>query len=138
MGVQQTLSPSGLGREQFRRLTDYADQAAGLSHDDLRDMVAKHIDMARELARSQSLVNVPLAEALQDAIARVLADWQTLPAHVRPWLQGAVLYFVKSADSEPDFSSAIGFEDDAQVWNACVKLARRDDLCVRPEDFDDA
>ena len=135
--VQQTLSPSGLGREQFRRLTDCADQAASLSHDDLRGMVGKHVELARDVARGQALVNVRLAEALEDSIARVMADWQTLPAIARPWLEGAVLYFVMSADSEPDFSSAIGFEDDAHVWNACLKLARRDDLCVRPEDFDD-
>ncbi len=136
--VQQTFSPSGLGREQLRRLTDFADQAAGLSHDDLRAMVANHIGQAREVAEHQPLVNVRLASALADAIAKVLADWAMLPEHARPWLLGAVLYFVKSADSEPDFASPIGFEDDASVWNACAKLARRDDLCVRPEDFDDA
>ena len=34
--------------------------------------------------------------------------------------------------------SPIGFEDDNEVLNACLRLAGRDDLCLKPEDYDDA
>ena len=53
------------------------------------------------------------------------------------WLRAAIYYFAHD-DDEPDFSSPIGFEDDAEVLNACLRLAGRDDLCLKPEDYDDA
>lgn len=40
-------------------------------------------------------------------------------------------------DDEPDFTSPIGFEDDTEVLNACLRLAQLGALCLHPEDYDD-
>lgn len=66
------------------------------------------------------------------------AHWSYCSINARAWLSAAMLYFVSANDAEPDFSSPIGFEDDAEVLNACLKLAHLDELLVRPEDYDDA
>ena len=47
-----------------------------------------------------------------------------MSANERSWLGGAVLYFTTSHDVEPDFISPIGFEDDAEVVNACFEVGR--------------
>ncbi len=63
--------------------------------------------------------------------------WETLAPNMRRWFAGAILHFASSDDDEPDFTSPIGFEDDAEVLNAFLRFAGYDDLCVNPEDYDD-
>lgn len=47
-------------------------------------------------------------------------------------------YFATRNDNEPDFQSPLGFEDDAEILNACLKFIDRDDLCLNVEDYDNA
>lgn len=54
----------------------------------------------------------------------------------RAWLAGAILYFAQSNDGEPDLTSPIGFEDDTEVLNACLRFAHLEALCLNPEDYD--
>jgi uncharacterized membrane protein YkvA (DUF1232 family) len=84
------------------------------------------------------MVNVRLAEAICGVIRTVVADWDSLPTPSHSWLRAAIQYFGNCDDDQPDFTSPIGFEDDTEVLNACLHLAGRDDLCLKPEDYDDA
>ena len=92
---------------------------------------------SRLAATRSSLVNLRLAEALGSACESALNGWADLPVDAQSWLIGAMRYFAQSADAEPDFASAIGFEDDAEILNACLCFAGLKELCVTPEDFDD-
>ena len=83
------------------------------------------------------MVNVALAEGLLAVIRRLIADWAGIPFHAEQWCKGMIRYFTLCDDDEDDFSSPIGFDDDAEVMNACLRLAGRGDLCIKPEDFDD-
>ncbi len=84
------------------------------------------------------MINLRLATAIVEVIERVVGDWNSLPADARSWLAGAMHYFCKCNDDEPDFSSPIGFEDDTEVLNACLRFAKLNDLCLNVEDYDDA
>jgi hypothetical protein len=46
------------------------------------------------------------------------------------------MYFASCDDDEPDLSSPIGFEDDTEILNACLRFASLDDLCLKVEDYD--
>jgi uncharacterized membrane protein YkvA (DUF1232 family) len=83
------------------------------------------------------MINVRLAEAICHVIRRVVADWDNLPLSSHSWLRAAIYYFAHCSDDQPDFTSPIGFEDDAEVLNACLRLAGREDFCLNPEDYDD-
>jgi hypothetical protein len=83
------------------------------------------------------MINLRLARALGNAINKVLDSWDSLENPKRYWLAGAFLYFSKGDDDEPDFASPIGFEDDAEILNACLIYAGLDELCVNPEDYDE-
>jgi uncharacterized membrane protein YkvA (DUF1232 family) len=102
----------------------------------LLQRVDEHLQRARDAHRNHPLVNVRLATALTDLFRAIVEGWETIPAEARPWLRGAMAYFVSTDDEEPDFSSPLGFEDDVDVLNACLRLAGLDELCLNPEDYD--
>lgn len=139
MGEQTGLfpTPDGLSRGQAERLARLADvETASVA--DLLDQVETHADDARRAHAGSRLVNVRFAEAIRDAFRCVAGDWDRIPVQGRYWLLGAMRYFVSCDDDEPDFQSAIGFEDDAEVLNACLRMSGRPDLCLTAEDYDDA
>ena len=135
-----------LSRRQLDVLTRYADAARNATLTDLLRETDDHVADARLAHKDNPLVNVPLAEALAGVIRRLVDDWETgrfepeasLRYDVGYWLRGALRYFSHSDDEEPDLSSPLGFEDDAEVLNACLRLAGLDDWCIHPEDYDDA
>jgi uncharacterized membrane protein YkvA (DUF1232 family) len=137
MSDQLELYPSGLTRTQFDRLSTYAGRAAGLVPSQLLQEAQRHLDRARVAHSHNHLVNVRLATAICEIFAEVVNRWESLAPHAWTWLAGAFLYFAKRDDDEPDFRSPIGFEDDAEVLNACLRLAHLDELSLRPEDYDD-
>ncbi len=135
-----------LSRQQVDALQRLADEAHYAPLTELMNEVIGHVAEARQARKDDPLVNVPLAEALSDVIRRLIDAWDT--GHFRPevglqydagyWLRGAIRYFCREDDEEPDFSSPLGFEDDAEVLNACLRLAGLDDWCIHPQDYDDA
>lgn len=137
-GGQLSLYPSGLTRGQFEHLSSLAKAASALSLDGVLDMVDEHLSNARQAYKTNRLVNVSLAAAIADTIRQIVEQWVVIPAMAKSWLKAAMLYFTNSDDDEPDFNSPIGFEDDAEVLNACLRLAGLDELCVDPEEYDDA
>ena len=139
MGEQRELHPTprGLSRDQVLRLTAMANSADGASMVDLLSRVDAHMDQARHAHARSRLVNIRFAEAIHNAFRTIVEEWERIPVEAHYWLRGAMRYFVSSDDDEDDFTSAIGFEDDAEVLNACLCLAGRYDLCLTPEDYDD-
>jgi uncharacterized membrane protein YkvA (DUF1232 family) len=136
-GGQLSLYPSGLPRGQFEHLNGLAKTASALSLDAILDMVDEHLSNARQAYEINHLVNVSLAAAIAGVIRQVVEQWVAIPAMAKSWLKAAMLYFINSDDDEPDFNSPIGFEDDAEVLNACLRFADLDELCVNPEEYDD-
>jgi uncharacterized membrane protein YkvA (DUF1232 family) len=134
---QLSLTPAGLTNNQLDRLTAYAKRASKLALEDLQEVARRHLQDTIAAHQHNPFVNLRLAQALCDTIQQLATNWHTLRPEARFWLSGAILYFAKSDDDEPDFTSPIGFEDDAEVLNACLRLARLDDLCLHPEDYDD-
>lgn len=137
MNEQYNLYPSGLTRFQLNQLSEYTHQAMFLTPAILLDKASSHLQQAVDAHQKKRLVNLRLATAIQDKIKKVLVDWDKLPEVARPWLAAAILYFSSNHDEEPDFASSIGFEDDLEVLNACLRFAQREDLCLNPEDYDD-
>ena len=130
--------PQGLARSQLARLIEFVETAAGLEPAELLGRTRQHLQLARAAHEQNRMVNVRLAEAIAKTIEQVTDRWDSLPANARNWLAGAIAYFFSCQDDEPDFDSPIGFEDDTEVLNACLRLAGLTELCLNPEDYDDA
>jgi len=132
------LKPTGISRKQFAALVDYASQSEAFDAAELLRKVKRHLDDAGVAHTGNRIVNLRLATAIGDAAEKLISDWDSIPKEHRNWFGGAILYFADSRDSEHDFSSAIRFEDDAEVLNACLKHAGRGSMCINIEDFDNA
>lgn len=137
-----SFSPIGLSGSQLATLQQQADELAEVSSSRVAVDVCEHLERVRAAAAESGLVHVRLAESLGAAILKVLTllDEDTagrwLPCS--NWLKAAAMYFARTCDSDHDLQSPTGFDDDAEIWNACVTMAGLDAYVVDPEEFDDA
>lgn len=138
MAEQPGLMPTGISRKQFAALVEHASSSETLEPTELRRRVQRHLEDSRIAHSRNRIVNLRLATAIADVAESILLEWESIAKEHRNWLGGAILYFVDSRDNEPDFSSSIGFEDDAEVLNACLKHAGRTAMCIEIEGFDNA
>ena len=129
-------SPKGLTRNQLHRLNELAEAAETSSLDELHQRAQEHVERARQANAKNPFVNARFAEAICGAIDAVVGEWGSFTPEAQYWLRGAIQHFYHADDGEHDFHSVIGFDDDAQVLNACLQLAGRADWCLRAEDFD--
>lgn len=135
MQMDLSLSPEGLSPELLASLADAAQRGVGVDLGYLHNRIQAHLKRARIVAQVNPVVHVALAEAIASTYDALMARWDSLPTAVRPWMKGAMLYFVESEDDDHDFDSAEGFDDDAAVLNVCLRMANLDKLCLDLQDF---
>jgi hypothetical protein len=137
MNTQLTLEPQGLPYNVYQELVRYTKE---VNADSLAEYLAEaraHLEEARELAPQKPTINLGLAEAIFLTFERLQESWEALPSHARLWLCAAMRYFSETDDSdEHDFDSFVGFEDDAEVLNACLALAGKTELSINPAEYD--
>ena len=136
MSQQRGFFPEGLdsqAREILERLSRNVD-CENPGH--YLEAARQHLQHAMKEASRQPTVNVQLARAIVAVFETLISDWPSIPGTAKPWLIGAMRYFPDPNDVEPDFTSFLGFEDDVEVLNACLRLAEREDLCINPVDYD--
>lgn len=135
-GLPDSIQPLGLSRSQLVQLRRLADEVLECSILELQQRSREHVEQAGLAQARNSYVNASFAKAIADLVDAIVRDWDTWHPDAQYWLRGAIQYFVFSDDGEPDFASVIGFEDDAEVLNACLRLVNRHDWQLKPEDFD--
>ncbi|MEQ9498738.1 MAG: hypothetical protein RIT81_17805 [Deltaproteobacteria bacterium] len=92
----------------------------------LRAAVEAHA--ARAEQASGDLIDRPLARLIADGLLRLLgAD---LDEDQRRAVQLACDYFISDEDAESDLTSPLGFEDDAEVFNAVAAVLGFDDAVI--------
>ena len=133
----ESFIPEGLMSSSFDCLSRCVGEAEAAQLSAIVERAAQHVANAKQQAQSNALINVGLACAILDVMERTSREWQTVPAHAQTWLKGAFHYFSHPDNEEPDFESSVGFEDDVEIINACLKLAGRDDWCIDVEAYDD-
>ena len=138
MGDQLEFHPSNLTRSQFDRLSECALGAETISPHDLLAAAEHHLERTRAAHAANRLINVRLASAIVGVLEELVGTWGSMESNQAWWLRGAMDYFATSNDDEPDFQSPLGFEDDAEILNACLKFIGRNDLCLNAEDYDNA
>ena len=132
-----SLFPEGLVAKAFDLLNRCAHDAEEISPEQLLKQAALHLEKVRQANAENIYVNLKLAKHIYQTFQLLNNQWETLPECSKPWIKGVFRYFYLSSDLVCDFSSPIGFDDDVEIMNACLRLAGREDLCIDPEDFDD-
>jgi hypothetical protein len=103
------------------------------SQEELRARIEAHVALADQATRTDAFVDQHLAHVIADRLGTVLGAWPTLSVGARRVLHAAIAYFALREDAEDDMSSVLGFEDDAQVTNACLRALKRPDLEIDME-----
>jgi hypothetical protein len=134
----KSFLPEGLSQGEVRELDECVARAEALTLDVLLARAREHVAETRAAYEINPLLDLGLAEALLKAIEALIGDWPAVPAFARGWCKGMVLYFASCNKDEDDHESPIGFDDDAEVINSCLRRAGRDDLCVDPEECEGA
>jgi uncharacterized membrane protein YkvA (DUF1232 family) len=132
-----SLFPEGLTRKEFALLTDCVNSASDIPIPELISNAKSYLEQVRQAHADNLYINLNMAEAIFSNFCIAVEAWDDLPHHSRSWIRGMIRYFYLSSDLESDFESPIGFDDDVEIMNACLRLAGREDLCIHPEDFDD-
>lgn len=136
MSDESTSHPAGLSPSELVLLRRFAEEATGRSLAHLEADVQRHWEQASIEHSRNRCVNIQLATAIKETIETVIEQWDDVPSHARSWLAAACVYFANNDDDEPDFTSPIGFEDDAEILNACLRYAGMSQLCLCVEDYD--
>jgi hypothetical protein len=137
MHLDATRFPEGLSPALIAAVSTAAQQASSIDLGYLYNRIQAHLRRAKIVSQSNPMVHVALAEAIVATYDTLMTRWSSLPASARPWIKGAMLYFVEVDDDDHDFDSPIGFDDDVEVLNACLCLAGLEELCLKLENFVD-
>ncbi len=124
-----------LNHSEREILQTLAHIAASQSIPTILAAVDRHQSDARLASATNGMINMPLMDALAKTIHQALGRVSDNRDHVL-WLKAAALYFVHCDDDEHDFDSPIGFDDDTEVLNACLRFCGMHELCVKIEDYD--
>ena len=68
-----------------------------------------------------------LAERIGHGVEQLLAQAKS-PDY--PYVQAAAIYLIEDEDDQGDLTSCIGFDDDAEVFNAVCKFLDHPELAV--------
>ena len=128
-------SPPGIPKFQLAQIKSLTTDFVGKSVLELINDVDAHVALAAAAKADHPMVNVELATLIGERIKSALGYWSELNETQQFWMLGAVAYFAACDDEEDDFRSPIGFEDDAEIFNACVRFADHEELVINKEDF---
>ncbi len=133
---EQVGQPDGLNERQLARLEEHVRRGQLLSPEQLLQAAYAHLeDVQGEQAQHPEIDRV-LAESICHVLGRVVSEWDVFSPTQQSWLRGALWYFIKSDDDQPDFQ-ADGFRDDQEVLNACLRFAQRDQWTLPSEGLSD-
>ena len=123
---QQISQPEGLNQLQLARLEAHVRRGQFVAPERLLQAAYAHLEDAQSAQVTHPDVDIALAEAICHVFDRVVSEWDCFSPTQQAWLRGALRYFTKADDQQPDFQSG-GFRDDLEVLNACLRFAHRED-----------
>ena len=132
----ENAKPRGLTDQEMKLLTDCLAKN-DLPPKKMLQEAEKHLTLAREAHKEHPLINIKLAEAIVKVFRKVIAEWEAIPESAQKWCLGMICYFSLGEDEIDDFDSPIGFEDDAEVVNSCLRMIDREEWCINPADYDE-
>ena len=128
--MSNLFQPTGLSNALAARLFQSLKETKNISLSDLLLQAHQHLANAQAAHQQTGKVNIELAAAIVHVFDQVSHEWSSISELARPWCKAMIAYFISSNDQEKDFNSLIGFDDDVEVVNSCLKFAGKTDLCL--------
>ena len=128
-------TPLGIPKFQLNEIRSLAENYVDKTTEELIKDIEGHVDLAAAAKKEKDIVNLKLATLIGERLKSAIGHWGELTEEQTYWMCGAIGYFAASDDEEDDFRSPIGFEDDAEIFNACVRFAGHEELVITKEEF---
>lgn len=124
------LFPTFLDPNLERAFALLCDDISPLKTADLLEEISQHIQNVHTALQKNEFIDLALAERIAQTLGQLLQDFTDFPEDKRQLIIGAARYFTRSQDLQSDFSSILGFDDDAAVLNYVLKEIGRSDLMI--------
>lgn len=128
--IVRAVAESALSVEERLGFLDLCEarSAADLLAD--RDRVQAHLGVIEKAVESGTALEVELAQPVASALIELLSSADDRTFVERRVLAGAVEYFLRTDDTDSDFASMHGLQDDARVVIAVSDALGRNDLAT--------
>lgn len=90
----------------------------------------KHVKEAEKAFQTKPIVDYETAQKLSGTFAAVKDEWNDISEDAKKCLKAAMYYYALDDDDDPDLESMLGFDDDVEIANACLKAAGKDHLII--------
>ena len=96
----------------------------------LRQNVENHINRIMEETSHNEFINVKLAKKIKDICLILIDEYDKCTTDAQRYINATVNYFIATDDEEEDLFSPLGFDDDAEILNECLKLIGKENLTI--------
>ncbi|MFJ7364037.1 hypothetical protein ACIQWQ_07885 [Peribacillus frigoritolerans] len=96
----------------------------------LRQNVENHINKIMEETSHNEFINVKLAKKIKDICLILIDGYDKGTTDEQKYINAAVNYFIATDDEEKDLFSPLGFDDDVEILNECLKLIGKLNLTI--------
>jgi uncharacterized membrane protein YkvA (DUF1232 family) len=96
----------------------------------LRQSIEKHMIIIMAETSQNEFINVSLAEKIKDICLLLIEEFNDKTLEEKRYISATVNYFISKDDEEEDLFSPLGFDDDAEILNECLKLIGKESLTI--------
>ena len=96
----------------------------------LRQKIENHLEKVLQETRRNEFINVNLAMKIKDVCLILIDELTKESLEKQNYITATINYFITTSDEEEDLYSPLGFDDDAEIVNECLKLIGREDLLI--------
>ncbi|MGG6432742.1 hypothetical protein ACPF7I_01860 [Anoxybacillus sp. D401a] len=117
------------------KFTNIINEYAGtyVSPNILKQQIQKYLKEIEKETLQNEFINLPLAKKIASVCLLLLDVYDQYNEEEKKFINATINYFLHSHDDEEDLYSPLGFDDDAEILNECLRLLKKEDLTIEIE-----
>jgi uncharacterized membrane protein YkvA (DUF1232 family) len=117
------------------KFTNIINEYAGtyVSPNILKQQIQKYLKEIEKETLQNEFINLPLAKKIAGVCLLLLDAYDQYNEEEKKFINATINYFLHSHDEEEDLYSPLGFDDDAEILNECLRLLKKEDLTIEIE-----
>lgn len=96
----------------------------------LKQKVESYVERIKEEITHNEFINVELAKKIRDVCMVLIDEYEKASNIDKKYINATINYFITTDDDEEDLFSPLGFDDDAEIINECLKLIKKENLSI--------
>ncbi|MES5265446.1 hypothetical protein [Priestia megaterium] len=96
----------------------------------LKQQVNRYLERIEAEISHNEFINLPLAKRIVEVSLDLLNVYDQHSKEEQEFIHSAIHYFLNANDDEEDLYSPLGFDDDAEIINECLRLLNKENLTI--------